>query len=198
MILWLNISNLQFNFYQQVFSVPAWKCSLCAPPGGELSAVTPKHHWRHCHSTGEGFFNKLCVSLIFYFPFTIPPHLRVFFGFVWRKRLSNWRALPIIFRLMYSFWKRFFLTSWKGQCSVCAVVKWSAGGCVDGCFVFFFFFSLEEECETPLCTAALTAKNQKLQGDMKKVTSMFEKLQNYINILALPSKFTLIIDWNWA
>lgn len=56
------------------------------------------------------------------------------------------------------------------------------------------FSSLEEECETPLCTAALTAKNQQLQGDMKKVTSLFEKLQNYINILALPSKFTFIID----
>ncbi|TKS85428.1 Protein phosphatase 1 regulatory subunit 21 [Collichthys lucidus] len=47
--------------------------------------------------------------------------------------------------------------------------------------------SLEEECEAPLCTAALTAKNQELQSDMKRVTSVFEKLQNYINILALPS-----------
>ncbi|CAG09468.1 unnamed protein product, partial [Tetraodon nigroviridis] len=47
--------------------------------------------------------------------------------------------------------------------------------------------SLEEECETPLCTAALTAKNQELQSDVKKVTSLFEKLQNFINILALPS-----------
>uniref|UniRef100_A0A1A7XJT3 Protein phosphatase 1 regulatory subunit 21 n=1 Tax=Iconisemion striatum TaxID=60296 RepID=A0A1A7XJT3_9TELE len=47
--------------------------------------------------------------------------------------------------------------------------------------------SLEEECEAPLCTAALTAKNQELQSDMKKVTSVFEKLQSYINLLALPS-----------
>ncbi|KAM3605811.1 uncharacterized protein V6R79_005124 [Siganus canaliculatus] len=47
--------------------------------------------------------------------------------------------------------------------------------------------SLEEECEAPLCTSALTAKNQELQSDMKRVTSVFEKLQNYINILALPS-----------
>ncbi|KAM6916458.1 protein phosphatase 1 regulatory subunit 21 isoform 1-T2 [Xenentodon cancila] len=47
--------------------------------------------------------------------------------------------------------------------------------------------SLEEESEAPLCTAALTAKNQELQSDMKKVTSVFEKLQNYINLLALPS-----------
>uniref|UniRef100_H2M5Q3 Protein phosphatase 1 regulatory subunit 21 n=1 Tax=Oryzias latipes TaxID=8090 RepID=H2M5Q3_ORYLA len=46
--------------------------------------------------------------------------------------------------------------------------------------------SLEEECEAPLCTAALTAKNQELQSDVKKVTSVFEKLQNYINLLALP------------
>lgn len=46
--------------------------------------------------------------------------------------------------------------------------------------------SLEEECDVPLCTAALTAKNQELQRDMKKVTSVFEKLQNYINLLALP------------
>uniref|UniRef100_A0A1A8GVR9 Protein phosphatase 1 regulatory subunit 21 n=1 Tax=Nothobranchius korthausae TaxID=1143690 RepID=A0A1A8GVR9_9TELE len=47
--------------------------------------------------------------------------------------------------------------------------------------------SLEEECEAPLCTAALTAKNQELQSDVKKVTSAFEKLQSYINLLALPS-----------
>lgn len=51
-------------------------------------------------------------------------------------------------------------------------------------------FSLEEECEAPLCTVALTAKNQELQSDTKRVTSMFDKLQNYINILALPSKLT--------
>uniref|UniRef100_A0A3B5BJ21 Protein phosphatase 1 regulatory subunit 21 n=1 Tax=Stegastes partitus TaxID=144197 RepID=A0A3B5BJ21_9TELE len=50
--------------------------------------------------------------------------------------------------------------------------------------------SLEEECEAPLCTAALTAKNKELQSDMKRVTSVFEKLQNYINLLALPSRLT--------
>lgn len=54
------------------------------------------------------------------------------------------------------------------------------------------YFSLEEECEAPLCTAALTAKNRELQSDMKRVTSIFEKLQTYINILALPSKLTKI------
>ncbi|XP_070771795.1 protein phosphatase 1 regulatory subunit 21 isoform X3 [Enoplosus armatus] len=47
--------------------------------------------------------------------------------------------------------------------------------------------SLEEECEAPLCTAALTAKNRELQSDVKRVTFVFEKLQNYINLLALPS-----------
>ncbi|XP_031695858.1 protein phosphatase 1 regulatory subunit 21 isoform X2 [Anarrhichthys ocellatus] len=47
--------------------------------------------------------------------------------------------------------------------------------------------SLEEECNTPLCTAALNAKNQELQSDMKRVTSVFEKLQSYIKLLALPS-----------
>uniref|UniRef100_A0A3B4TS70 Protein phosphatase 1 regulatory subunit 21 n=1 Tax=Seriola dumerili TaxID=41447 RepID=A0A3B4TS70_SERDU len=50
--------------------------------------------------------------------------------------------------------------------------------------------SLEEECEATLCTAALAAKNQELQSDMKRVTSVFEKLQNYINLLALPSMLT--------
>lgn len=60
------------------------------------------------------------------------------------------------------------------------------GGCTDGHFVFSF--SLEEECEAPLCTAALTAKNQELQSDVKKVTSIFEKLQSYIAVLALPSE----------
>lgn len=53
--------------------------------------------------------------------------------------------------------------------------------------IFSLPFSLEEECEATLCTAALTAKNQELQSDMKRVTSVFEKLQNYINLLALPS-----------
>ncbi|XP_068424499.1 protein phosphatase 1 regulatory subunit 21 isoform X2 [Clinocottus analis] len=47
--------------------------------------------------------------------------------------------------------------------------------------------SLEEECNTPLCTAALIAINQELQRDMKKVTSVFDKLQSYIKLLALPS-----------
>ncbi|XP_033835894.1 protein phosphatase 1 regulatory subunit 21 [Periophthalmus magnuspinnatus] len=47
--------------------------------------------------------------------------------------------------------------------------------------------SLEEECDAPLCTAALTVKNQELQQDMKKVSSIFDKIQNYINLLALPS-----------
>lgn len=47
--------------------------------------------------------------------------------------------------------------------------------------------SLEEECDASLCPAALTAKNQELQRDMKKVTSLFDKIQNYMNLLALPS-----------
>lgn len=51
-------------------------------------------------------------------------------------------------------------------------------------------FSLEEECEAPLCTAALSVKNQELQSDIKRVTSVFEKLQNYINLLALPSRLS--------
>ncbi|KAM4729734.1 protein phosphatase 1 regulatory subunit 21 isoform 1-T1 [Anableps anableps] len=46
--------------------------------------------------------------------------------------------------------------------------------------------SLEEECEAPLCTAALMAKNRELQSDMKKVTTVFEKMQKYISLLALP------------
>lgn len=50
--------------------------------------------------------------------------------------------------------------------------------------------SLEEESEAPLCNAALTVKNKELQSDMKRVTSVFEKLQNYINLLALPSRLT--------
>lgn len=47
--------------------------------------------------------------------------------------------------------------------------------------------SLEEECDIPLCTAPLNAKNRELQNDMKTFTAVFEKLQNYINLLALPS-----------
>uniref|UniRef100_A0A8C5HEP6 Protein phosphatase 1 regulatory subunit 21 n=1 Tax=Gouania willdenowi TaxID=441366 RepID=A0A8C5HEP6_GOUWI len=52
--------------------------------------------------------------------------------------------------------------------------------------------SLEEECEAPLCTAALTLKNQELQCDIKSVTSVFEKLQSYINLLALPSSTSAV------
>ncbi|XP_033000958.1 protein phosphatase 1 regulatory subunit 21 isoform X3 [Lacerta agilis] len=47
--------------------------------------------------------------------------------------------------------------------------------------------SLEEECESSLCTAALRARNMELQRDMKKLTAVFEKLHTYINLLALPS-----------
>ncbi|XP_077350501.1 protein phosphatase 1 regulatory subunit 21 [Festucalex cinctus] len=47
--------------------------------------------------------------------------------------------------------------------------------------------SLEEECQTPLCTAALTVKNQELQNDVNKVTMVFDKLQNYVTLLTLPS-----------
>ncbi|KAI4891072.1 hypothetical protein NFI96_017060 [Prochilodus magdalenae] len=47
--------------------------------------------------------------------------------------------------------------------------------------------SLEEECDVPLCTASLNAKNRELQNDMKTLTAVFEKLQNYISLLALPS-----------
>lgn len=54
--------------------------------------------------------------------------------------------------------------------------------------IFSSLFSLEEECKAPLCTTALTTKNQELQSDVKRVTVAFEKLQNYINLLALPSR----------
>nr|XP_014432114.1 protein phosphatase 1 regulatory subunit 21 isoform X2 [Pelodiscus sinensis] len=47
--------------------------------------------------------------------------------------------------------------------------------------------SLEEECESSLCTAALRAKNQKLHNDMKKMTAAFEKLHIYTSLLVLPS-----------
>ncbi|NXD10521.1 PPR21 phosphatase, partial [Nothocercus nigrocapillus] len=47
--------------------------------------------------------------------------------------------------------------------------------------------SLEEECESSLCTAALRARNMELHGDMKKLTAVFEKLHVYISLLALPS-----------
>uniref|UniRef100_A0A4X1SFA0 Protein phosphatase 1 regulatory subunit 21 n=1 Tax=Sus scrofa TaxID=9823 RepID=A0A4X1SFA0_PIG len=47
--------------------------------------------------------------------------------------------------------------------------------------------SLEEECEASLCTSALRARNLELSLDMKKMTAVFEKLQTYIGLLALPS-----------
>ncbi|XP_023367887.1 protein phosphatase 1 regulatory subunit 21 isoform X3 [Otolemur garnettii] len=47
--------------------------------------------------------------------------------------------------------------------------------------------SLEEECESSLCTSALRARNLELSQDMRKMTAMFEKLQTYVALLALPS-----------
>ncbi|KAF4016291.1 hypothetical protein G4228_007658 [Cervus hanglu yarkandensis] len=47
--------------------------------------------------------------------------------------------------------------------------------------------SLEEECDASLCTSALRARNLELSQDMKKMTAVFEKLQTYIALLALPS-----------
>uniref|UniRef100_A0A8D2PTB3 Protein phosphatase 1 regulatory subunit 21 n=1 Tax=Zosterops lateralis melanops TaxID=1220523 RepID=A0A8D2PTB3_ZOSLA len=48
--------------------------------------------------------------------------------------------------------------------------------------------SLEEECESSLCTAALRARNMELHRDMKRLTAVFEKLHTYVSLLALPSK----------
>ncbi|XP_005043024.1 PREDICTED: protein phosphatase 1 regulatory subunit 21 [Ficedula albicollis] len=47
--------------------------------------------------------------------------------------------------------------------------------------------SLEEECESSLCTAALRARNMELHRDMKRLTAVFEKLHTYVGLLALPS-----------
>ncbi|XP_075563644.1 protein phosphatase 1 regulatory subunit 21 isoform X3 [Pelecanus crispus] len=47
--------------------------------------------------------------------------------------------------------------------------------------------SLEEECESSLCTAALRARNMELHRDMKRLTAVFEKLHTYISLLVLPS-----------
>uniref|UniRef100_A0A7N4P8S5 Protein phosphatase 1 regulatory subunit 21 n=1 Tax=Sarcophilus harrisii TaxID=9305 RepID=A0A7N4P8S5_SARHA len=47
--------------------------------------------------------------------------------------------------------------------------------------------SLEEECESSVCTSALRARNLELYSDVKKMTAVFEKLQTYIALLALPS-----------
>lgn len=47
--------------------------------------------------------------------------------------------------------------------------------------------SLEEECEFSLCTSTLRARNLELYSDMKKMTAVFEKLQTYVSLLALPS-----------
>uniref|UniRef100_A0A6Q2WX15 Protein phosphatase 1 regulatory subunit 21 n=1 Tax=Esox lucius TaxID=8010 RepID=A0A6Q2WX15_ESOLU len=47
--------------------------------------------------------------------------------------------------------------------------------------------SLEEECGASLCTSSLTSKNQELQSDIKRITSVFDKINSYISLLALPS-----------
>ncbi|XP_048392448.1 protein phosphatase 1 regulatory subunit 21 isoform X4 [Stegostoma tigrinum] len=58
--------------------------------------------------------------------------------------------------------------------------------------------SLEEECEYSVCTANLQARNMELQSDMKKMTAMFEKLQVYTSLLALPStKPEMLLQTNY-
>ncbi|KAI7805298.1 protein phosphatase 1 regulatory subunit 21 isoform X1 [Triplophysa rosa] len=47
--------------------------------------------------------------------------------------------------------------------------------------------SLEEECDAPLCTSALKAKNREIQNDMKRLTAVFDKLKSYVSLLAVPS-----------
>ncbi|XP_062461847.1 protein phosphatase 1 regulatory subunit 21 isoform X4 [Pezoporus occidentalis] len=47
--------------------------------------------------------------------------------------------------------------------------------------------SLEEECESSLCTAALRDRNMELHRDMKRLTAVFEKLHTYVSLLVLPS-----------
>ncbi|KAM9016921.1 protein phosphatase 1 regulatory subunit 21 isoform 5-T5 [Ara ararauna] len=47
--------------------------------------------------------------------------------------------------------------------------------------------SLEEECESSLCTAALRARNMELHRDMKRLIAVFEKLHTYVSLLVLPS-----------
>ncbi|XP_067844843.1 protein phosphatase 1 regulatory subunit 21 isoform X2 [Heptranchias perlo] len=59
--------------------------------------------------------------------------------------------------------------------------------------------SLEEECEYSLCTANLQARNMELQSDMQKMTAVFEKLQVYISLLALPStKPEMLLQTNYS
>ncbi|XP_038669714.1 protein phosphatase 1 regulatory subunit 21 isoform X2 [Scyliorhinus canicula] len=58
--------------------------------------------------------------------------------------------------------------------------------------------SLEEECEYSVCTANLRARNMELQSDMQKMTAIFEKLQVYISLLALPStKPEMLLQTNY-
>ncbi|OXB82832.1 UNVERIFIED_CONTAM: hypothetical protein H355_010402 [Colinus virginianus] len=65
------------------------------------------------------------------------------------------------------------------QMYVPSVVKMCAPELVKG--------SLEEECESSLCTAALRARNMELHRDMKRLTANFEKLHTYVSLLALPT-----------
>ena len=67
-----------------------------------------------------------------------------------------------------------------------------------GCSLFKYLPipSLEEECESPLCTSALRARNLELSQDMKKMTAVFEKLQTYVSLLALPSEYVCFSQFN--
>lgn len=63
-------------------------------------------------------------------------------------------------------------------------------------FENLFTPSLEEECESSLCTSALRARNLELSQDLRKLTAVFEKLQTYISLLALPSMFVCCSCFN--
>lgn len=72
---------------------------------------------------------------------------------------------------------------------------WKSFGC--SLLKNLFIPSLEEECESSLCTSALRARNLELAQDMKKMTAVFEKLETYIHLLALPSKFLVVHGSTW-
>lgn len=74
-----------------------------------------------------------------------------------------------------------FLLCWQNNCVQDDQIQLSN-------FCFINFYSIEEECAISSCTSTLEAKNMELHKSFKCLTSVFNKLQSYVSLLASQSK----------
>lgn len=135
------INRIQHNsFLSLVFSVSTWKCSLCAPPGGQLSAITPKHHRRYCHSPGDFllcyyiFFRDCVCGLIRDACLVLSSTYRVFICFELKETVVKLKSFADNFSSYTHFLQKILPYQLKRSALcifVLAIEKWSRGGGID-------------------------------------------------------------------